>query len=94
MGIYTRAVSILIIKSLPATASTPPPRQSLLHIKMGKKVTSKQAKANKAKAEAAAKKTDAPMDDEDDACTQEEESDDGMPSTKKRHVPNEQLSDL
>ena len=34
------------------------------------------------------------MDDEDDAArsTQEEESDDGMPSTKKR-VPNEQLSE-
>ena len=61
---------------------------------MVKKVPTKQARA-KAKAEAAAKKTDAPMDDEDDAgrSTQEEESDDGMPSTKKRHVPNEQLSE-
>ena len=72
---------------------------------MGKKLTSKAAKA-KAKAEAAAKKLnpDASMDDDlEDTGAQEkrlqetqspteEDSDDGLPLIKRRHVPNEQLS--
>ena len=59
---------------------------------MGKKLTLKQQRAQ-AKADAAKKKKDANEEGEDTG-TQEDESDDGMPSTKRRHVPNEQLSDL